>query len=726
MKITQLNLYGFGKFQNKVIDLDDFAMLFGGNEAGKSTIHAFIKYMLFGFENAKLSNRNFEPLSPSVTTYGGALTLETVGQTIVLERVKHGAKVSFSAVVNGNEAIDEKTWQEVYLAPMTTDLFDEIFTISADNLQVTTSKDYTADDLDRMWRYAATTGSRELYSLIEEAEKSRDQLYTTPQAKSKPILQQLNRVQTLNREIAAKEHEEAKIQPLLMEFEVRNQKIQKYSEELEDHYQASEGLRQALFYKSDILRYQDLAANMPEMAYSEDEMRGMLEVSDQLEDIQRDLARLDEQLYSQHKKQESYGTQLNQFLRRPETEDRALAFNESFAKYERQLQKYDTLPNYEVPLFVGLGATLVAALIWLTKQWLPIPAIIAISAVLLVLAVVLFVLTAKIHKQDRKLNNKLTASSQILRTQAEYFEDWFPLRNKSTEELGQVLGEVPEKIQHLRDMDAALSMDVLVRQRHDLEAQEAHLLERYPDLGKLADLSVTYESAFAHLREKEALEERLGELASQELSVAAMQAEFDDHQAAILRLQAEMATLEKENNALSGKMEVLSSDATLNDLVDELAVEQERLRELVVAYTTQALRVQALTQIFEAQAQTTLPDILAKASQYLSTLTDGEWQAIGLDDKDMLEIRDRDGLALRLIDLSTGTRDQLLFALRLAFIESKHLDFPVLLDDNFLRFDEGRKRNFMTLLDMIATQRQIILTTSDQTLANLTEREVYL
>lgn len=48
MKIKQLHIYGFGKWQDQKWDFNDqqLSVIAGENEAGKSTIRAFILFML--------------------------------------------------------------------------------------------------------------------------------------------------------------------------------------------------------------------------------------------------------------------------------------------------------------------------------------------------------------------------------------------------------------------------------------------------------------------------------------------------------------------------------------------------------------------------------------------------------------------------------------------------------------------------------------------------------
>ncbi len=82
MRLKELRLNDFGKFHNKSILLKDgINLIYGENEAGKSTIHSFIKGMLFGIE--KLRGRasredayvKFKPWD-NPGSYSGSLDLE--------------------------------------------------------------------------------------------------------------------------------------------------------------------------------------------------------------------------------------------------------------------------------------------------------------------------------------------------------------------------------------------------------------------------------------------------------------------------------------------------------------------------------------------------------------------------------------------------------------------------------------------------------------------------
>lgn len=71
MKLRELKLKNFGKFHDKSIQLQDgINVICGENESGKTTIHTFIKAMLFGLERGRDGRRrriHFPDMNPGNT-----------------------------------------------------------------------------------------------------------------------------------------------------------------------------------------------------------------------------------------------------------------------------------------------------------------------------------------------------------------------------------------------------------------------------------------------------------------------------------------------------------------------------------------------------------------------------------------------------------------------------------------------------------------------------------
>ena len=92
MKLLELHINGFGKIHDRTISFSDgINVIYGRNEAGKSTLHTFIRGMLFGMERGRgRAARNdlyskYEPWENS-GTYEGWLRLEQGGVVYRIER----------------------------------------------------------------------------------------------------------------------------------------------------------------------------------------------------------------------------------------------------------------------------------------------------------------------------------------------------------------------------------------------------------------------------------------------------------------------------------------------------------------------------------------------------------------------------------------------------------------------------------------------------------------
>lgn len=94
MKIEELYLAGFGRFSNRRITLQDgLNVIFGENEAGKTTLQHFIVGMLYGFfvptAKRKTYTEDYNRYAPwnSDSTYGGTLICSKDGRRYRIQRV---------------------------------------------------------------------------------------------------------------------------------------------------------------------------------------------------------------------------------------------------------------------------------------------------------------------------------------------------------------------------------------------------------------------------------------------------------------------------------------------------------------------------------------------------------------------------------------------------------------------------------------------------------------
>ncbi|MDA3845690.1 MAG: AAA family ATPase, partial [Vallitaleaceae bacterium] len=113
MKIKRIVMRSFGKFQNRTIEFDDgLNLLYGENEAGKTTIHNFIEGMFFGFYKSNIKNkRNSDAYAAYLpwdnsADYSGVMVIEDQGQLVRIER-------NFMKDHDEVKIFDESTGEEI-------------------------------------------------------------------------------------------------------------------------------------------------------------------------------------------------------------------------------------------------------------------------------------------------------------------------------------------------------------------------------------------------------------------------------------------------------------------------------------------------------------------------------------------------------------------------------------------------------------------------------------
>ena len=137
MKITELYLKNFGKFSEKHFYLKDgIQVIYGENEFGKSTLHAFIRAMLFGMERGRgrAAGRDafsrYEPWE-NPNYYAGVMRFVCGGRNFRLERSfdRFSRHVSLICEDDGEELSVEHGDLDMLLGDMTPSEFDNTVSV---------------------------------------------------------------------------------------------------------------------------------------------------------------------------------------------------------------------------------------------------------------------------------------------------------------------------------------------------------------------------------------------------------------------------------------------------------------------------------------------------------------------------------------------------------------------------------------------------------------------
>lgn len=187
MKIKELIIYGYGKFENRQLKLsnDSLQVIYGLNEAGKSTIMSFIHSILFGFPTKQQSERRYEPKHGG--KYGGALFVENSNHEILkIERIS-GKSTGDVFVYNNKGQIGSEDELKQLLKGMDKSTFQSIFSFDLKGLQHV--YELNREMLGKYLFLSSIFGTEAIYLLQDKLAKKQDDLYK-PNGR-KPILNSL-------------------------------------------------------------------------------------------------------------------------------------------------------------------------------------------------------------------------------------------------------------------------------------------------------------------------------------------------------------------------------------------------------------------------------------------------------------------------------------------------------------------------------------------------------
>ena len=158
MKLLDLHINGFGKFHNKSMTFQDgLNVVYGKNEAGKSTLHTFIRGMLFGIEKSRgRASKNdlyskYEPWEDSAN-YQGRLRFQSGGSIYRIERKfqKNNKEVHVINETLGKEISPDKSFYDQVLCGLTETAYTNTISIgqlksATDGAMVSELKNYIAN-----------------------------------------------------------------------------------------------------------------------------------------------------------------------------------------------------------------------------------------------------------------------------------------------------------------------------------------------------------------------------------------------------------------------------------------------------------------------------------------------------------------------------------------------------------------------------------------------------
>ncbi len=674
MRITKLKINYFGRFHNKEIELKPgINLIYGENEAGKSTLHTFIKGMLFGIERMRgrgaaskedLYTRYLPWHYPGA--YGGSMDIEVKGKQYRLQRSFHAIDKSFSVLdlATGREVMLE----EGKISELIPGLWEATYrnTISMEQRKAQTDSELAL----------------QVRNYITNLSLARSQEINVAQAVN-VLTEQRKQLEAIRNSPALKA-----LQLELEEGEAKERKLD----------QLTVQLRELLEQEKELLRQREELhiISDDETARRMEQLPAILEKYHTYEELQNQMLQLENQL-TQLKKRESDGDRQQLVLNKLKEDKR---ISEGYRKdlYNIDIEERELVNRLEQLhkkrnkiLYFSIPLAVTAALL-MTFLW-------DFSLLGFILGGLAFLFGGAygliqngryrktIHKLKAKRDDLLKQSTDI---QNEIMDVLTRYQVDNVEALADRVEE------HLRSM---LTDEHTMELQRELESRKNKIMDQ---MDSIYDTIMTYLQHFVRVEEltPEIMQQITEELRLRKQEETARQVKLNEVCEAC-RMKIEK--LRWEITALEGNEEELQKNRSKYDHMKQQ--EAENATELEAIRLALSTIEELSSQIHDSFGQ----QLNQTVAQVISEVTGQRYQELKIDEK--LDIKLAwNGTYVALERLSTGTMDQVFLALRLAVADlllGKD-EVPLIFDDSFAMYDDTRLKAALT---EVANRKQILLFT---------------
>ncbi len=296
--------------------------------------------------------------------------------------------------------------------------------------------------------------------------------------------------------------------------------------------------------------------------------------------------------------------------------------------------------------------------------------------------------------------------------------------------------------------EARKAMSLMEKLTEDLETTEENIrkanvalelaTEKRNELRKLAqceddkqlnDIEVKFQELVAAKRELVHIEQTLTGVAEgvplEELEKQGLEIDPNSLPAEIDALDRRMKDelepmirdLSEKKGAARNELQRMDGSSKAAEKEEEAQQALAKVRRLAENYVRLRIAAQVLKREVDRYRQENQDPILKIASRYFSELTVGAFRGLraDIDDNGPILVGVCPDERLKTVkEMSSGTRDQLYLALRLATLEwrlEKHEPMPFIADDILVNFDDARAKATLKALAILAEKNQVILFT---------------
>ncbi len=781
MKINSCNIISFGKFKNYKIDFSDgFNIIFGQNEAGKSTVMAFIKMMFYGYSGKasdleKNPRKKYMPWDSSLM--GGSIDFTHNGKNYRLTRSFKGSNATDKITLTDTDlGVDLKLSSKGDVGSEFFGISDAAFerTLFIGSLGVPEKNTVAEGEINGKLSNITSTGDEDISAEIVHARllKAKEQLMS--RGGKIGAYDKLNaNAQTLKEELAAAKENELKaleLEEKIAEKEERAAQVKSEGDRLFKIMKKAE-----LFKKRANLTKYIEASETEEMlkktlalpngeqadkVYSDRIRNGVVE----LELMQKGIFETEgivNALRDDIENLKGEDSQRFENLRSQKNDiEMMLANSERDADRVRErittLQiaaggKPETKPN---TLLVVLGIILaavggIAAAITFRSNMPLFYGEIGGTVIGLILFLLGFVLKRKLS--DGGIKEELVSAQAELDTLLTKIADLKSRLDRTDSEINSCLIENSSKKALLDAKQSELfrMQESLLTKKDEFISKKAAISALCEPFGLFAEMSDALQIAddivgkndlltaaevtrniAANSTNCQGLEEakaRLADLNADETLRDISPEEAENAKDKIRTLTAESVKIREELTDLRHMLRDLVSSSRTVPVIENLIAENEAERDSQKAFCDAAdIAMETLSDSFADMRKSFGGLLQSETSKIFSGVTKGAYRSVDISKDLDIKVNREDTLGAKEWQfLSSGTADQAYLSLRIALaklIEGEENSLPLILDDPLTQYDDMRAEAALSYLSDYAKSHQIMLFTCHSKIKDVAEK----
>lgn len=303
------------------------------------------------------------------------------------------------------------------------------------------------------------------------------------------------------------------------------------------------------------------------------------------------------------------------------------------------------------------------------------------------------------------------------------YQAWLPLAGSDLSERYQLLESFNDEMQAMKleraQNPATILAEQLRRQKNNREELFVKFAPLLRTFGLTSPLDVPlwskqWQEKIQKFERKEELSKLLQPLFPAKITRRQLEQQIHELTEKQALLQEDYQEDLETKQRLKLQLEQLQADGTLDELYQEETKLKSQIETAMVKWGTNRLLSVFLEDLANELSEQQLPEMLHQATHYFNLLTSQRYEQVTLNDG-QLEVL-QNGEKQTIYQLSTGTKDQLIMALRFAYLslQKDRILSPIIIDDGWLHYDRKRKRQLAELFVTFGQDYQIICLSSDQ------------